>query len=232
MPKDKDLKRLVRARMTKTGESYTTARARLLERKVRAATPMLPDDYETIAGMSDEAVRSKTGLTWPEWVDALDAHDAATLSHPEIVRRLTGDHPEVSAWWAQMIAVGYERVRGLREPGQRRDGSYRAGRSRTVAAPVARVYRAFAEPGEREAWLGDVGLEVRTARKDRSMRIAWPDGTSVSVSFSAKGPASSRVAVEHEKLPDAEATAAAKTFWGERLAALVAWLDAESSAGA
>jgi len=29
MPKDKDFKRLVRARMDKTGESYTAARARL-----------------------------------------------------------------------------------------------------------------------------------------------------------------------------------------------------------
>ena len=29
MPRDKDLKRLVRARMTKTGESYTAARAQI-----------------------------------------------------------------------------------------------------------------------------------------------------------------------------------------------------------
>jgi hypothetical protein len=228
MPKDKDLKRLVRERMSKTGESYTTARARLLEKKVRAAPPTLPDDYETLAGMSDEAVRSKTGLTWSGWVAALDAHDAASLPHPEIVRRLKRDHPGVSDWWAQMITVGYERLCGLRAPGQRRDGTYQAGRSRTVAVPVARVYRAFAEPREREVWLGDVGLEVRTARKDRSMRIAWPDGTFVSASFTSKGPSKSRVAVDHEKLPDAEAAAAAKTFWGERLAALVERLEAES----
>jgi hypothetical protein len=198
MPKDKDLKRLVRERMSKTGESYTTARARLLEKKVRAAPPTLPDDYETLAGMSDEAVRSKTGLTWSGWVAA------------------------------QMITVGYERLCGLRAPGQRRDGTYQAGRSRTVAVPVARVYRAFAEPREREVWLGDVGLEVRTARKDRSMRIAWPDGTFVSASFTSKGPSKSRVAVDHEKLPDAEAAAAARTFGEERLAALVERLEAES----
>lgn len=229
MPKDKDLKRLVRARMSKTGESYTTARARLLEKKLHAAVPTLPDDYETLAGMSDEAVRSKTGLTWPDWVAALDAHDAATLSHAEIVRRLTADYPDVSDWWAQMITVGYERLRGLREPGQRRDGTYRAGRSKTLAVPVSRVYRAFADAAERARWLGDVELEIRTAKEDRSMRITWPDGTSVSVSFASKGASTSRVSVEHEKLPDADAAAAAKSFWGARLAALVERLEAEAT---
>jgi hypothetical protein len=38
MPKDKDLKRLVRDRMRKTGEAYTTARSRLLRRSI----PSLP----------------------------------------------------------------------------------------------------------------------------------------------------------------------------------------------
>jgi hypothetical protein len=33
MPTQKDLKRLVRARMKKTGESYTAARARLLAKR-------------------------------------------------------------------------------------------------------------------------------------------------------------------------------------------------------
>lgn len=32
MPKDKDLKRLIRARMRKTGEPYTTARSQLLKK--------------------------------------------------------------------------------------------------------------------------------------------------------------------------------------------------------
>ena len=36
MPTGKDLKRLVRARMKKTGESYTAARAQLLKKKKTA----------------------------------------------------------------------------------------------------------------------------------------------------------------------------------------------------
>ena len=45
MPKDKDLKRLARRRMEKTGESYAAARAQLLKKK----NPM-PRDYAKLAG--------------------------------------------------------------------------------------------------------------------------------------------------------------------------------------
>ena len=55
MPANKDLKRLTRARMSKTGEAYTTARARLLEKKqTRAAEPT--PDYAALAGMSPHSL--------------------------------------------------------------------------------------------------------------------------------------------------------------------------------
>ena len=61
MPRQKDLKRLVRSRMQKTGEAYTAARLQLLNK--------LPD-YAEKAGMSDDVVQQKTGRTWAEWVRA------------------------------------------------------------------------------------------------------------------------------------------------------------------
>jgi len=84
MPKDKDLKRLIRARMTKTGESYTAARANLVTGPASPASdpaPPLPDDYEKVAGMSDAAVSKSTGKTWPEWTAILDAADAVSMEH-------------------------------------------------------------------------------------------------------------------------------------------------------
>jgi hypothetical protein len=41
MPTNKDFKHLVRARMQKTGEAYTTARAKLLQKQQRQPTPPL-----------------------------------------------------------------------------------------------------------------------------------------------------------------------------------------------
>lgn len=52
------------------------------------------------------------------------------------------------------------------------------------------------------------------------MRITWEDGSSVVSYFAGKGVSKSTVAIEHEKLPEAESREAMKGFWGERLEAL------------
>jgi hypothetical protein len=66
MTSQRSFKRLVRARMEKTGESYAAARATLLAAEEPKATegPAL--------SMSDEAIRSKTGRGWEQWFDLLD----------------------------------------------------------------------------------------------------------------------------------------------------------------
>jgi len=88
MPSQKDFKRVVRARMRKTGEAYTTARAQLLAKPSRSRTakktarstaPAI--DYGKLAGMSEAVVKEKTGCTWERWVKALDFHGAAELPH-------------------------------------------------------------------------------------------------------------------------------------------------------
>src|SRR5437667_79186 len=133
MPTNKDFKRLVRARMRKTGESYTTARAHLLAKK-------------------------------------------------------------------------------------------QVTKSKTFAASVSRLYRAWSDAGARARWLPAVDLTVRTATRDKSMRITWPDMTSVQVGFAARSGAKSQVQVQHAKLPDRQASTRMKQFWAERLGALEAVL--------
>src|SRR6266566_1826701 len=69
MPQQKDFKRLVRARMKKTGEAYTAARAQLIRKPKPGSAPrdmrpsatvantlsaLEPKEFATIAGMSDE----------------------------------------------------------------------------------------------------------------------------------------------------------------------------------
>lgn len=158
--------------------------------------------------------------TWREWVAALDAISAASMPHREIAERVCEDYEGVSDWWAQMVTVGYERLRGLREVGQRRDGAFEANRSKTYHVPIARLYGAFARRAERDRWLPGVDLTVRTATENKSMRITWPDDTSVSVYFIDKGEERSQVAVQHSKLADADAVRRVKEYWGERFAAL------------
>ncbi len=237
MPRQKDLKRLARSRMAKTGESYTTARARLLEKKKKARKAASPAKSPAAgssgkpaaadlarlaeqAGMSDDAVRAKTGRTWAEWVETLDAVDAASKPHKEIAEHVHAEHG-VPGWWAQTVTVGYERIKGLREIGQRRSGAYEANKSKTLSVPLAALYRAFSDKRIRNRRLPGAELTVRTATPEKSMRITWEeDGTSVEVYFYAKGKEKSQVALQHRKLPSKAAAEKRKKFWAERLTAL------------
>ncbi len=223
MPTNKDFKRLVRARMQKTGESYTTARAQLLHRKPEAPSPA-PSQYARLAGRSDAALKAKTGCTWERWVKALDYVQAHTWPHRDIARYVH-EKFKVDGWWAQTVTVGYERIKGLRAIGQRRDGGFEASKSKTFTVPLARLYRAWSDARTRTRWLPGVDLTIRTATRNKSMRITWPDRTSVALGFAGKSAGKSQVAIQHQKLPDKPAATRMKEFWAERLAALGAVLQ-------
>jgi len=228
MPRDKDRKRIIRERMKKTGESYTAARAHVLSNTStdRPAAPVR--DLGALAGMTDAAVAAKTGRTWRQWVDALDADGAAAMTHRDIAAMVHGKH-QVGDWWAQTVTVGYERIKGLRERGQRRNGTYEATKSRTYNVPVAALFDAWAKRAERRRWLDGVEPVVRTATKPKSIRLRWPDGTLVAVGFTAKGRSRSAVAVAHMQLRDRAASATSKVYWAERLDALGALLGTPGS---
>jgi len=220
MPRNKDLKRLVRNRMQKTGESYTAARAHLTRRKKTPKAATLKQPHAELAGMSDAAVLAKTGKTWREWCRALDAIDAEGLPHREIAAHLRRAH-DLPQWWAQTVTVGYERIRGLREVGQRRGGAYEINKSKTVPVPVAALYRAFAIARSRALWLPGVDLTVRKATPEKSLRITWPDDTRVEAAFIAKGESKSQVTVQHTGLATKRDAETMKAFWTERLGVLL-----------
>jgi hypothetical protein len=228
MPIQKDLKRLVRARMRKTGESYTAARARLLEKKrekptarskAPGATPRA--DLAALAGMSDAVVAQKTGRTWKEWVSVLDRDGAAELPHAKIARLLHETHG-VPEWWSQMVTVGYERIRGLREKGQRLDGTFDVGKSKTYPVTVAELWRVFMRCKE---WLDGETLRMSTARKHKTMRMKWSDGTPVEAYFIEKGPGKSVLSLQHRKLASRAEAARLRTYWSERLVAIGRMLE-------
>lgn len=241
MTTQKDFKRVVRARMQKTGESYTAARAGLLRSNSHAPPSRrasVPDespspvtaaapsglanppvaDYAKIAGRTDATMKTRTGCTWDKWVAALDYAKAHEWEHREIAQHVVEKY-KVSGWWAQAVTVGYERIRGLRGVGQRRSGSWEASKSKTVAAPIATVYRTIRDARRRRTWLPDEA-EVRSVLKDKTVRFNWPDGTRVEVYLTAKEKGKTIVAVTHLKLTSREAVDRQKAYWGDRLAAL------------
>ena len=222
MPMEKDLKRIVRSRMQKTGESYTSARRQILHKKPALAAVPPPPDYAALAGMSDATMAGKTGHSWSEWVDILDAFGARDKPHRDVAAHVYS--LGLPGWWSQCVTVGYERIRGLRERGQRRSGSWEASKSRTFSVPVETLFAAFADARKRKRWLGDAKLKVRKTTPRKSMRITWEDESSVELWFQDKGAAKSVVAVQHTKLESKAAAAEKKAYWTERLDALAAML--------
>jgi len=233
MPTNKDFKRLVRARMEKTGEAYTAARAHLLKRPTQAAAPPAPPaapparepiDFATLAGLSDAAVQKRTGCAWDKWVFVLDRAGAAEWSHRAIAEHVRRSY-KIPDWWAQTVTVGYERIKGLRAIGQRRSGGYDATKSKTIAAPAAAVFKAFADARVRRTWLPGVKVKVRTATPGKSIRMTWDDGTSVEVWLTSKGAGKTSAQVQHRQLTGKDDADARKRFWDERLSALRAQLE-------
>jgi uncharacterized protein YndB with AHSA1/START domain len=220
MTEHRSFKRLVRARMAKTGESYTTARAMLLR-----AEPVNGADAPTLK-TSDEKIRQRTGRGWEEWFALLDEWGAGERSHRDTARWVAEKldiHP--LAWNAQAITASYELTRGLREVGEKNDG-FAITASRTMAAGVERLYEAVVSEAARKAWLPEGRLSQRTATRPKSARFDWDGGpTRVSVTFLAKGEGKSTVALEHRRLADAREAERMKAYWRQRLDALKTLLE-------
>lgn len=169
--------------------------------------------------LSNEKLVEATGRNWDEWLELLDRAGAIKRTHTEIARWLT-EEQGVAGWWAQSITVGYERARGLREPGQRADG-WSVTASKTIEVPVEKVFAAFEKESIRDEWLPEAELHLRTATAPVSARYDWGDGsTRLIVSFESLEPARSRVALEHERLPDSEVAERMKIWWRERVGVL------------
>lgn len=239
MPTNKDFKRLVRARMEKTGEAYMAARLQLLRAagtmratgtarvtasegsvssRAEPAVTVPPGSFASLAGMSDAAVKKATGCNWERWVAALDYAGATDWSHRAIADYVRHAY-KTPSWWTQMVVVGYERIKGLRAKGQQRDGGYEATKSKTIAAPAARVYRAFTDARLRKTWLPGVKPVLRKSTPNRSVRMSWEDGTSVEVWLTSRS-GKTTAQVQHRKLVDKADADQRRAFWAARLSAL------------
>ncbi len=224
MTTQKLLKRRVRERMSKTGESYTAARRHVAEKRDRllAEPPNLAAAEELV---STERLTEVTGHSWATWISMLDHWGASERKHPEIARHLVADLG-VNGWWAQSITNGYERARGMRMKHQQADG-FTVSASKTIGVPIAVAFEAFTDDETRRRWLTDGELSPRSSQPTKVARFDWDGGpTRIMASFEDKGPAKVTVVVSHERLPGADAADAAKSLWRARLAALKTHLEA------
>ncbi len=206
--------------VTKSSKAKAAARTPL---PALVDTPAKIRPIEQAVGVSSDAVARRTGKSWAQWFALLDAAGAADLDHKGIVAVLAQRHG-VGPWWQQMVTVAYEQARGKREK-QEADDGYQVDVSKILELPLAKLFRFWVEPSERNKWLADDRFSIHKATASKSIRARWGRGVSrIDVDFSDKGAGKSQVTVQHNRIESSDAAEQMKAYWAKKIRALEALL--------
>jgi hypothetical protein len=189
---------------------------------VRATRNGASEGARSASRPGDAAVKKATGKDWSQWFALLDKSGAKKMDHKAMAAHLY-DVLGCPGWWSQMIAVGYEQQHGLRQKYEKPDG-FEISRGKTIDIALSDLFAAWSDEKKRGRWL-EVRPTVRKATLEKSMRITWPDGTSVSVNFYSKGPAKSMLSLQHGKLATAQHAEKMKAWWEAALERLKTALE-------
>jgi hypothetical protein len=171
--------------------------------------------------MTDAGVKARTGKGWDEWFAALDKAGAARLDHKGITAILHGKM-KVGPWWGQMIAVSYERARGIRAVNQKCDGEFAVSVSKTLPVDLSTLYAATADDKQRTRWFPKGAFKVSSQTKDKYYRGAWgKDGARLEINFYAKGEGKAQINVQVNKLADSDAVESERAAWKKAMEKLV-----------
>lgn len=177
------------------------------------------DSWAAQPTVDDETIRAKTGRGWDAWAEAIDAGPGRGAGHTAIAAWVA--EQGVDAWWAQNVTVGYERIRGLRLPGQMPDGTFTISRVRTIEATADEIRAVVLDDDARARLLGEVATTLRSKPAAKNLRFdASIGGASVGIVAFAADPVGqrTRLGVTHEKLPTPEEAERWKAHWA-------AWLE-------
>lgn len=195
--------------------------------------------------IGEESVKAKTGRGWEAWFSLLDGWGATEKGHALTAKHLEEAY-DLGGWWAQTVTVEYERVRGLREVGQRGD-EFVATVQRTIRAPPEAAYAALTDPDHLSHWFtqdarADLRIGGRYENKDgdrgeflrldppRRIRYTWENpehapGTMVEIWIEPKDGAKSLIRLEHSRLKNRGEFEDLKNGWGWALDSLRSYLE-------
>lgn len=217
MTRNASFKHRIRARMAKTGERYAAARAQLLA-QLEARAAGRGRRWISEPEVDDASVSKATGYAWEHWCQQIEAAGLADAPHPQIAAWLH-EHQGLDRWWSQTVTVGYERISGRRLPYQRADGSFTAGRSKTVAVDAQLLRDALVDSEERAELLPGYPTELRSRPGSKDIRLGIGPGVAI-IRVEALSDGRSKLFIEHNGLPDSESVEAWRHWWGEWLEAL------------
>jgi hypothetical protein len=214
MTEQESFKRRIRERMARTGERYSAARRTLIEKSDGKAAGRT---WVSQPELTDESVRAGTGRGWDEWCDVIDAWHGRGDGHTAIASWLQNEHG-VDSWWSQSVTVGYERITGLRLKHQQPDGTFAAGRSRTVVVDPRALREMLLDDDGRADLFPGTPTDLRSKPGAKQLRIGIGGGVA-QIAMDPQKDGRVKVTVQHEKLATPGEVEEWKQFWG-------AWLEA------
>lgn len=149
--------------------------------------------------ISDAKVKAATGKGWMGWFVILSRMDATAMPHKDVAKRLKEKYGAPD-WWAQMIAVEYERARGGRKKNERAGGTYAVNVTKVMPVGLSKLF-AKATAAHKD-WFPPGAFEETSKTKDKYWRGKWKDGRKLEFGFYAKGEGKSSINLEIRQLPD------------------------------
>jgi hypothetical protein len=225
MTRHQTFKRRVRARMARTGESYTTARRQLL---APASHPFDgPPADEGLRQLLDRRrawVQRVTGRAMDDWISILDRAGARAMGYWDLWRWLADSGHLAESGLRAAVVLTYEQHIGRRQVGQSCDGDYPVHVSRTLRGTMDDVLRRWLEHvGDGRTFNGAnvvAGPAVSTTERFRYWRARLADGTRVSATIWKRPDGRISLGVQHRAFPDRAAAEACRAYWKEFLAPL------------
>ena len=173
--------------------------------------------------IGDAAVLAKTGKPWAGWFEVLDGEGAASLDHRARAKLLSEKHG-VPRWWNQMVAVEYERARGLRARHQM-TGGYSVAISKTLSTSIPALYRACADATRRRQWFPTGAFAASSQTANKYFRGAWRGGARVEIGFYDKRQGKAQIAIQVSKLARHSDVERERRAWKAALAKLQVLLE-------
>ncbi|MFN0060531.1 MAG: SRPBCC family protein [Planctomycetota bacterium] len=195
--------------------------------------------------ITDAVCKQKTGKTLKQWFEGFDKAGGLERGRRELTNSV---HEQVNkdAWWATTLAVEYERARGQVEKDGKPTG-YSMCSTKTIAAPLDRVFAAFGEPKQLDNWFGPKnkvsfkdggGFEngdgdkgtFKRIRALKDIRFSWEHptlgpGTAVEVLFADKGKGKTGITLNHTRIQSRREADQIRESWSAAFESLKRFIE-------
>jgi len=197
--------------------------------------------------VTNASAREKTGKTLKQWFAHLDELGGVAKGRRELVNQLHAG-AKLNEWWATTLVVEYERAKGVTEKDGKPRG-YSICSTKTIAAPLERVFAAFGTAKDLDRWLGartkvefeDGGTlqngdgdraTFQRIRANKDLCLAWEHaqrarGSQVEVLFAPKGAEKIGITLNHTRIQERKDADELRAGWSAAFEQLKQLLEGE-----